>query len=73
MKKKFAIAKQNKTNKQNKQNGEGRRKTISKYTYNNNLTNLNAVGISLLLLWKKLCNWVREGGKTNQKKKKKRR
>jgi hypothetical protein len=37
--------------KANKQNGEGRRKTISIYTNNNNnLTNLNAVGISLLLL-----------------------
>jgi hypothetical protein len=50
MKKKFAIAKQNKTNKQNIQNGEGRRKTISIYTNHNNLTNLNAVGILLLLL-----------------------
>jgi len=70
MKKKFAIAKQNKT-KQNKQNGEGRRKAISIYTNNNNLTNLNAVRyFTTFTLGKKLCNQAREGGKTNLKKKK---
>jgi hypothetical protein len=56
------------TNKTNK-NGEGRRKTISIYTNNNNLTNLNAVGIALVLLCgKSYANWVRKGGKTNPKK-----
>jgi hypothetical protein len=48
---------------------EGRRKTISIYTNNNNLTNLNVVSISLLLLCgKSYAIGVREGGKKNLKK-----